>query len=192
MSRSIPALLVLCVLLGCGAPSEPTPEADSASAGTPASARPAVLETPYTAEQIRDAWVEGLALRMENETRFGKQYQRWTVVSADGEGADIEYLEIDADGKPIGPPQVRRSLWVELRDHARFPADACTRTEETRQTPLGEHDGWVYTLRDDANKVVTEFFFAHDLPGAPVSMVVRQDGQVIQEMIQAARTTPES
>ena len=186
MTRPLIALLALSLLTACASDPQEQAEVEPA-APPPAAASPAFLETPYTAEQIRDAWVPGLSLKMVNETQYGKQYQRWTVVSADDEGADVEYAEIDAQDNRMGEPQVRRSLWVELRDHARFPADVCTRTEVTRQTALGELTGWSYVLSDEANDVVTEFFFAHSLPGAPVHMVVTRAGAVMQEMTQEER-----
>ena len=178
--------LVLALVTSCGTAPEDAAVSNEARPGA-AAQRPAELAMPYTAEQIRDAWVEGLTLQMVNQTKFGKQYQRWTVVRADDEGADIEYLDTDESGKPIGEPQIRPSLWIQLRDHARFPADRCTRTEVTRTTPLGEQKGWSYTLTDEPNGVVTEFFFAHETPGAPVSMVVRQHGAVVQELSQVKR-----
>jgi len=186
MIRALIALVAVSLLSACG-PQSPEP-ATPAPATPPAAAGPAFLETPYSAEEIRDAWVPGLSLKMVNETEYGKQYQRWTVVAADAEGCDIEYAELDAQGNKIGQPQVRRSLWTELRDHARFPAASCTRSEITRDTPLGELSGWNYELRDDANDLVTDFFFAHSLPGAPIHMLVKKGGVVMQEMTQEERT----
>ena len=39
------------------------------------------------------------------------------------------------------------------------------------------NNGWLYTRRDPGEGIVTEFFFAKDLPGAPVQMISRRDGQ---------------
>jgi len=197
----LPALLA-CLLFGCGAPAPddggagepPEPSAPPpADAGPPAQAETedsGFLPTPFTAEQIRDEWIPGLTLVMKTDTAEGGALERWTVVAADAEGAEIEFLQIDAAGHPAGEARVTRSGWVELRDHASFPADWATREAATRDTALGKLDGWLYRVPDEAAGTVTEFFFATSLPGAPVHMAVLKDGQPVMTLAQIERQRP--
>lgn len=176
---------------GSGETAAPPPSAPSApSAGAGAEAEVEKLETPFTAEEIRDEWIEGFTLEVRMSSPEGELLQRWTVVAADAEGVDIEYATLDAAGAVVGEPQVRRAAWTELRDHASFEAASATREEARRATSLGELDGWLYTVRDEAAGTVTEFFFARSLPGAPVEMAVTRDGEVLSTMSQVARRRP--
>ena len=109
------------------------------------------------------------------------------MLSSDAEGAEIEYLPIDAAGNPAGAATSSRATWTELRDHARFPAASSSRERARRATPLGELDGWRYVVRDDAAGTVSEFFFADGLAGAPVEMRVEQGDRVVMELTQLSR-----
>lgn len=146
------------------------------------------LPRPFTAEQIRDAWVEGLTLELRRVMQEGESRERWTVVSADAEGALIEFTPVDAQGQATGESRRQRSTWNELRDHATFPAATANRTEATRETALGQYDGWLYTVTDAAQGTVTELFFARALPGAPLEMKVTRAGRTVMEMTQVSRS----
>jgi len=73
---------------------------------------------------------------------------------------------------------------------ALFPADRTRREKVTRDTPLGELEGWLYTVENADAGTVSEFFFAEKLPGAPVHMRVTRDGEVLTEMTQIERHRP--
>jgi hypothetical protein len=167
-------LIALLLLAGCSS--------DSSDAS--------ILPRPFTAEQIRDEWVPGLIIDMRRQTPEGVVVQRWTVVAADAEGVDIEYAKLDEAGEPSEERQVQRSGWVELRDHAAFPADRSTLEEVTRETALGTLEGWLYTVRDAESGGVTEFFFARSFPGAPVYMRAEQAGKLVMKLTQIARSRP--
>jgi len=147
-----------------------------------------VLPRPFTADQIRDEWVEGFELTVRRWTPDGEMRERWKVVAADADAAEIAFTPIDGDGKPVGEPRVERSTWVELRDHATFPADRATREQVTLPTALGELDGWLYTVHDPDDGTVSEYFFATRYPGAPVLMRVTQGEATLMVMEQLARS----
>jgi len=188
-------LLVLLLVPGCGADRTPRPagQDDRAAAtdGGPAAEQSSILPRPFTAEQIRDEWVPGLTIRFRRTTPGEVTLERWTVLAADEDGVAIEFAGIDGAGNPVGRPEVRRAGWVELRDHASFPADRATREEATRETPLGLLDGWLYTVRDDEAGTLTEFFFARKFPGAPVLMRTTRGGDPVLELTQLERVRPE-
>lgn len=183
--QRLPFLLV-CLVLGlsgliaCGG--EPagdgaSPAATATEGGEgDASTTEGMLPRPFSADEIRGAWVEGLSVALQNATPQGIQFQRWSVVTADETGAEIEFAMTDPSGTVIGEPTRRRSGWEELASHGDSPAATTTRKQETRETPLGELSGWTYTLTDPASESVTESFFSDQHPGAPVLMVVTQSG----------------
>lgn len=189
------ALAAVVLLWGCDgaapdpAPAEAPPESAARSASTP-SEQPELLPTPFDADQIRDEWVEGLALVMHTQDPTGESWERWRVVAADAEGADIEFTAVDAEGNALGEPRVERASWADLRDHAKYPAAIATREQVTRDTALGQLEGWLYTVRDGATGSETEMFFANKLPGAPLEMRMMKDDVVAMEMVQVERQKP--
>ncbi len=187
------ALAFVVLLWGCDA--APTPDAtgppEQAAAEEPgAQAEPELLPVPFTAEQIRDEWVEGLTLVMETRTPEGTTRERWTVIGADADGVDIEFTPLDAEGESSGEPKTERSAWTELRDHAKYPTTVASREQSTRDTALGQLDGWLYKVRGQATGSETEVFFATRFPGAPVEMIIAKDDDVALAMTQVERQRP--
>lgn len=148
---------------------------------------PQILRRPFTVEQIRDEWQPGLTILMQTQAPQGGALERWVVLTADESAAEIEFTQVDQDGKPAGDPRVARSTWIELRNHATFPAASASREETTLETALGELEGWLYRVRDDNAGTVTEYFFARSLPGAPVMMRVLNNGQPVMQLAQIER-----
>ena len=174
-----PALGVLVAVLGCGGEQagEPVPPAPAAE----------TLEPPFTAEQIRDEWQPGLTIVFHFLFPDRQEWQRWTVVEADAETAVIQYLRLDGQGQPAGPPEHAPSRWVELRDHALFPAADARRERVSRETALGTFEGWLYTVNDPRAETTSSFFFADELPGAPLWMETRSGEQATLTLNQIAR-----
>lgn len=186
------SFFVVIALWGC----QPTPEGGSPEGGSPETSAPEAAEpgemlaTPFTAEQIRDEWIEEFSLLMQKGSPSGGTLERWTVLAADEEGVEIEFAPVNHQGEAAGDPQRSRSTWEALRDHAAFPAALASREEAIRETPLGQLDGWLYKVRgEDGGE--TEYFFAKSLPGAPVQMRVTQDDTLILEMTQIERHRPQ-
>lgn len=174
-------LTALIALVGCAG--EPVAEEPPAPAATAAE----TLEVPFTAEQIRDEWRPGLTLVLHFAYPDRQEWQRWTVLTADEEGAEIAYLPLDDQGQPLGSAERAPSRWTELRDHALFPAAESRRERARRETVLGELEGWLYRVHDPERETVTEFFFADELPGAPVWMQTRSGERVLLTVNQIAR-----
>jgi hypothetical protein len=175
------ALVALIPLLGCAA----EPASEEPSAPVPVEAES--LAVPFTAEQIRDEWTPGFTLVLSFNFPDRQEWQRWTVVGADTERAEIEYQQLDDQGQPVAPPQRAPSSWTDLRNHALFAAAESRRERVSRQTVLGELEGWLYTVHDPQAETMTEFFFADELPGAPVWMQTRSGEEVILTVNQVAR-----
>jgi hypothetical protein len=181
---------VIAVLgLGCAGTEPPEPEAEPAAAVEPV--EPTFLETPFTADEIREEWVEGLQITVRRWTPSAEASERWTVVAADDAGVDIAAVRLDAEGAPVGEPAARHSTWVELRDHAAFRADLAARERTLRETVLGRFEGWLYTVDDPSSGTVNELFFAEALPGAPLEVRVLRDGEVVEIFEQVERSRPD-
>ena len=178
-------------MLACGADSGS--EATQTAENAPEEAGPvsSLLDQPFTAKEIRDEWVEGFRLRVRRWTAEAELFEDWTVVSADTEGVDIESVTLDESGAVVGETLVQNSSWVQLRDHASFPADRAVREAVTRETALGELQGWLYTVNDPNGGTVTEFFFAETMPGAPIFVHVLRDGELVEIFEQVERSRPD-
>lgn len=191
-TKIAPALALAGVLAvgGCGQQGSQTdgPEPVDTAAATAAS--DTYLPTPFTADQIRDEWIQGFELVMRRSSPEGEYLERWRVVAADEDGVEIEFTPVDALGEVIGEPRLQRSGWEELRDHARFPTDRATRTWVVETTPLGELEGWLYSVDEPDDSAVAHFFFAQGLPGAPVYLRVVSGDATILELAQLERFRP--
>ena len=201
-SLILATLIVATVTVGCGERALRADRQDETAESVPASDSavtievdpedPTVIIRPFTAEQIRAEWVPGLRLLMRRTSPAETDIERWTVVEADEEGADIEYATIANDGSVVGKPTVARSSWVELRDHASFPADHSSREWVSRSTQLGEFEGWLYRVHDEGAATSQEFFFVPELPGAPVLMRILEGDATVFELEQTARLRPQA
>ncbi|HSN54582.1 MAG TPA: hypothetical protein VLT32_07900 [Candidatus Sulfomarinibacteraceae bacterium] len=185
------AIAIAIAVLGLGCAGTEGPETEAELAAEIGPGEPASLETPFTAEEIRDEWVEGLEITVRRWTPSAEAFESWAVVAADNAGVDIAAVRVDADGAPVGEPAARHSTWAELRDHAAFPADLAVRERMFRETPLGRFEGWLYTVDDPSSGTVNEFFFAESLPGAPLQVRVLRDGEVVEIFEQVERSRPE-
>jgi len=176
--------------LGCGASPEPAIAENVVDIPKEEGLVPALLDPPFTAEQIRDEWVEGFQLQIRRWTADEEIVERWTVVRTDADGVDIESVVLEESGSVAAEAHVQTSSWVQLRDHASFPADRATREAVSRETPLGELQGWLYSVTDGKSGTVTEFFFAEALPGAPVFVHVLREGEIVEIFEQVKRHRP--
>lgn len=171
--------------MGCGR------EASREPAAAEANEADEILPRPFTAAQIRDEWVVGFQLTLMRTTPQGEARELWEVVAADDEAVEIRSIPIDAEDNPIGEASSARSTWEELRDHASFPAESSTVEEVERDTALGALPGLLYSVVEDDAPTVSVYFFARDLPGAPVQLRTSRAGEIVFELEQIARSRPE-
>lgn len=174
-SAAVPALAALALLhvalalagaAGCRSGAADDATAPAAAAG----GAEALAPVPFPAERIRTATDAGRTYVFAVTTPDGQTAQRRLRFTAvDAEGGTLESALLGPDGAPFGEPQARRVTWTELEGHAHFPAAATTVTEESVTVPAGRFDATVYTVREEGK--VSRYWFAKDLPGAPVRMV---------------------
>jgi hypothetical protein len=75
---------------------------------------------------------------------------------------------LDESGAELSSEAPAHATWDELRQHALFPAASVRMHDEQITVPAGSYACVVYTVSDAAEGTVTTFYFARDLPGAPV------------------------
>jgi hypothetical protein len=145
----------------------------------PATAPPAAtLPTPYSAEQIRDAWQPGLTVEMRTTAKEGASGERLTVVAATPEICTIRREALDASGALREPAGEFTSKWSELRDHALFEAATATRERAECHSGLGALPGWRYVVAQPDGRTLS-MCFADAAPGPPVEYERRQGGEAI-------------
>jgi hypothetical protein len=139
---------------------------------------PPTLPTPYTAEQIRDAWQPGFRVEMRSAEAGVTTLQRMTVVSATPETVTIRSESLRADGEPSEPARESTAKWTELRDHASFPATKATRERAECHSQLGAMPGWRYAVALADGGALT-MCFADATPGPPVEHETRREGKLL-------------
>ncbi len=150
-------------------PKEPKDDTPPPSEGWVAPSGP-VHPAPFTAEQIRDA------------TKAGRKY-RYRVEEPGKPPREhvITFLKVDESGCEIandgGPP--KRMGWNMLQRHAEFPKDRVTTREVIKKTPAGKFECVVYMVRGDDGET-SHYYFAKDLPGAPIAYHTEKDGKRIR------------
>lgn len=123
--------------------------------------------TPFTAAEIRAGCPEGRLIRLRVEELGSDSTSRdIRFVRCDADGADQEFRQYDAAGRPIAEPLVRHSSWLELQEHASYPADSAGIDAAPLETPMGTLDCLRYTVTDGDRREV--LWFARSIPGMPV------------------------
>lgn len=165
-------LLVAVGVLSSCATSAPEPEAETE---VPAIESGAILPPPFTAAQIRDATPAGRTY-VFRLTAAGRPPRERTMVfdSVDDEMALIRTDEGGGGG-------MQSTTWEALEEHAHFDASLATR-ERTTLTVMGlQMEAWLYVVsgEDPGGPYVERFWFALDLPGAPVVWEREAAGEVV-------------
>lgn len=135
------------------------------------------LPTPYSAEQIRDAWKLGMQVVTRYTTPEGVSFSRAVVTAWSAEKVSMTDQAIDERGGANGELAAFEATWTELRDHALFLTSKASRERATRKTPLGALDGWLYQVEEEDGD--SEFFFPDRYPGAPFIYAKNRDGEQI-------------
>lgn len=161
----VPLLFVSC------AHTTPTPPPPVPSTHAP---------TPFTAAQIRGASADGRAwLFLLEEADKPAMHMRMEMSAVGDDTVALTRTVTDATtGEPLGEPATSTATWPDLVAHAEYPRDATTLADAVIDVPAGRFDAMHYTVSDAANgaETVTEAWFARDLPGPPVLMLVRVGG----------------
>lgn len=155
---------------------------------TALAAEPQMLPTPFTAEQLRDAMPTGTHIVLRVTDSEGTSQLDWTVEENTPEGMVWRSL-VDLPGDADPPPERKKAAWVELQKHAEFPASDARRRRTRFSTPWGVMTGWRYDVREktEAGVVRSRFWFADEMPGPPVRMMVVDANGDHSELVQIAR-----
>lgn len=140
--------------------------------------RPDHHPTPFSAAQIREAFVPGHIVRSRVVTAGAEPVVRVRQsLRADAErGVYLMWTE-GPDGTPIDEAGEASSTWLELQGHASMPIDATTIEPVSIEVPMGSYHGLLYTRTE--GDTVDRFWFATALPGAPVRMEEHVGGELV-------------
>lgn len=153
--------------------------AGAALADTPApSPAAAMLPTPYTAEQIRDAWQPGFSVEMRTTEAGAESRSRMTVLSATPEAGVVRSESFAASERASEPPNEFSASWSALRDHALFEAAKAKRERAECRSQLGLMPGWRY-IAPQANGDTLTMCFADATPGPPAEYETLRAGKAI-------------
>jgi hypothetical protein len=148
---------------------------------------------PYTPDQIRRANPPKTVLVHRMEGADGTFIQTMSFLRpADEKMTSIQIKRMNENGKTLSQPEESRATWVELRDHASFPAARTVRTQDQIETPAGRFDCLLYTVRGEepANPTIARLWFAFDQPGPPVVYETELDGRILSRMVLLERRQP--
>lgn len=139
------------------------------------------LPTPFTADEIRAATPRGRTLTVHHETGGPDA----TVTST-----RITYAQVSADGAvqtrttepgegADAPPRLEVT-WLQLQQHASFPAATTQRERVSLDHVLGRLHCWRYTATD--GDAVDTFWFDVARPGMPVLVQSHRGGELVATM----------
>lgn len=134
---------------------------------------------PFTAEQIRRGTPNGHTLDIVT-TREGEVVDRRRTIYFDPDETSVsmrlaalsEAGVLDADAMEA------RTTWADLRDHAVFPEETTTVTEETIDTPLGSLPCTHYDVA--SGETTQAYWFAPAHPGMPIRYATLSDGVEVE------------
>ena len=138
---------------------------------------PGLAPTPFSAAEIRAGCPEGRVSVVRTPDGLGAT----RFAEGDEEGAWIEDTPLDESGQVAGPVERERSTWLELQEHAAFPAEHTTIDRVELLGPLAQRRCLRYTVRRGEATLV--FWFAVDLPGMPIR-VERSEGGVTRTTLE--------
>lgn len=194
--RTLLVIGSVLALASCGASSEASAPGRAGHAGggehAAADAEP-IAEVPFAAEVIRDASPAGRTYVFRFEEDGAERTERWVFERVDERGFTSTSTPVDGDGRPTGPAQRSEGTWEELESHAHFPAARTTITNAQLTIPLGAFRCRLYTVTsedEEGREVVSRYWFAVDLPGAPVRVVREVGGEPVLTMMMVAHEPP--
>jgi hypothetical protein len=133
---------------------------------------PGTAPTPFTAAEIRAGCPAGRVTTTLTFDRGEQPYLRLNrFLAVDEDGADCVAERQATDGTRLGEIEPYRATWLQFQSHASFPEEVTQIEDESITVGIGAVDCWRYTVTGDDD--VTEFWFAKQLPGMPVKVVVR-------------------
>lgn len=170
--RALVPLLILTTLIACAS----TPPAPT---GEPTALAP----LPFPAARIRAATADGRTYVMRvDEEGAPAMYKRMRFQAVTDQGAELVVTQWPVDEAPPEPRPPVPVTWAALESHAHFPADKTTIADGTTEVPAGMFACRIYTVIE-GDGGVTRYWFANDLPGAPVRYETTKGGAVTTRMV---------
>jgi hypothetical protein len=139
-----------------------------------------LLPTPFTAAEICEATGVGKTITLLVESPDGTTHERVNRFhTTDAEGATLDAWFAEAPDEVVSS----RVTWRELQEHAAFPSDHTTVTEETLDLPLGRLECRRYDISDAPGAPVETYWFSPAHPGMPVRYEVPLDHGILRTTV---------
>jgi len=134
---------------------------------------------PFTAEQIRLGTPDGHTLDIVT-TREGEVVDRRRTIyfHPDETSVSMRLAPLSDTGVLGADAMEARTTWADLREHAVFPAETTTVTEETIDTPLGSLPCTRYDVA--SGETTLAYWFAPAHPGMPIRYATVSDGVEVE------------
>jgi hypothetical protein len=149
---------------------------------------------PFSASQIQAAFQPGLQLTFRLvETGRPPVTSEWDVRSVTSETVTIRFTMRNADELVLGDPTDKTQTWAELEEHATFPVEATTWTDESVTVPAGTFPRartYVVSRVEDGKPLEDHYTFALSLPGPPVRLVTKRFDEELLLMELVERRQP--
>jgi hypothetical protein len=176
------AVTVFALAAACGgAQSGPAPDLSQQATGGE------FAPYPYTVFQIRAGCQHRIIEYRTEKPRGVILDESWAFTNADSDSVNITTTTFDAAGKAMGTPATETARWADLHEHARFPRATTVIDADTITTPAGTFDcmRYVVTKGDE----VKTYWFARNIAGPPVKMLVTKGGEQVMTMTMQANRT---
>lgn len=137
--------------------------------GDPHILAPGMAPTPFTAEEIRRGCPPGRTVTIRvREGEGPARLDTTRFLSGDLEKTVMERTVREEGGGPASVQQTITARWEDLQAHASFEASRTSVRKEKLISEMGPFDCLRYTVTRDAG--VADFWFAVELPGAPIKV----------------------
>jgi hypothetical protein len=93
----------------------------------------------------------------------------------------LEITDRTESGAVIGKPRRTERRWTKFQAQASYPRSSTIITQDDADTPAGDFDCWLYTVREkqDGRVTVRREWYAWSLPGPPVRTIEQVDGKTV-------------
>ncbi len=197
--RTLPIVLPLALLLGCGGNPPPAPVVSPDLEDAPEKLTVQVdapidgmLPPPFSVEQVRTSLTVGTRMRYRSQ-KSGEPAELldWVVTAADESAVTIEVTRRDEGGAALAEPTSRQTAWQEMVDKTRYPAGLTGQGGERLDTPAGVLDTRRYSVSTPDGSRKNTYWFAERYPGPSVRMIALRDGEEVGRVELIERTSPD-
>ncbi len=142
-----------------------------------------MAEPPFSADEIRDATRPGRRYTFRQESQGNVTYNLMEFLNVGEDSLLMMTTQLNGEREPIGEPATKPATWAELESHAHFPRAHTTIEDAEIEVPAGTFACSLYTVAEPGAVMAQRYWFAKDLPGAPVKVEVEVEEKIVFTML---------